>query len=118
MQRKEQRVVLLGSPLNQDEYMAAQPKRKATSRSSRSKLSKGPMRGTGPQAIAGSATTSTAPNEPRDPGQREHGSYHKADEPTAGLNPVDRTSSSKVDEIPSMMIRKTSQSRMTTTRCL
>ena len=86
MQPKEQRVELLESLPDQDEYQVAQPKRKTTSRGSSSELSKGPTGRTGPQAIARSVTTSTSTSESRDPGQRRHGSYQKADELTVGLH--------------------------------
>ena len=67
LQPKEQRVILLESPPDQEEYQVTQPKRKTTSKSSSSRLSKGPVGGTEPQAIAGSATTSMAPSEQQDP---------------------------------------------------
>ena len=93
MQRKEQKVILLEDLPDQDEYQMAQPKVRTSSRRSGSKLSKGPLEGTGPQAIAGTATTSTVAREPRGPGQRRHDSYQKADGPTDGEHTTDRTSS-------------------------
>ena len=55
MQRKEQKVKLLEDLPDQDEYEMAQPKVRASSRRSGSRLTKGPLGGTGPQAIAGTA---------------------------------------------------------------
>ena len=74
MQRKEQKVILLEYPPDQDEYMVAQPKVKTTSTRSSSKLSKGPVGRTGPQAIAGASTTSMVARELGGPGQRGHDS--------------------------------------------
>ena len=92
MQRKEQKVILLEDLPDQHEYQLAQPKGRASSRRSSSRLTKGPLGGTGPQAIAGTATTSTVLREPRVTGQRGHGSYQKADDPTGGEQTTDRTS--------------------------
>ena len=97
MQRKEQKVILLEDLPDQDEYEMAQPKGRTSSRRSSSKLAKGPLGGTGPQAIAGTATTSTVAREPRVTGQRGHDSYQKADGPTDGEQTIDRTSSVEVE---------------------
>jgi hypothetical protein len=51
---------------------------------------------TGPQAIAGAATSSSVASEPQDPGQRGLGSYQEADEPITALSVVHRTSSSDI----------------------
>ena len=97
MQRKEQKVILLEDLPNQDEYQMTQPKVGASSRRSSSKLAKGPLGGTGPQAIAGTATTSMVLREPRVTGQRGHDSYHQADGPTDGEQTIDRASSVGVE---------------------
>ena len=97
MQRKEQKVILLEDLPDQAEYQMAQPKGGASSRRSSSKLAKGPLGGTGPQAIAGTATTSTVLREPRVTGQRGGDSYHQADVPTDGEQTIDRTSSVEVE---------------------
>ena len=97
MQRKEQKVILLEDLPDQDDYPMAQPKVRTSSRRSGSKLSKGPLGGTGPQAIAGTATTSTVAREPRVTEQRGHDSYQKADGPTDGEQTIDRTSSVEVE---------------------
>ena len=93
MQRKEQKVTLLEDLPAQDEYEMAQPKVRTSSRRTGSKLTKGPLGGTGPQAIAGTATTSTVAREQRVTGKRGHDSYQKADGPTDGEHTTDRTSS-------------------------
>ena len=82
---------------DQDEYQMAQPKGRASSRRSGSKLTKGPLEGTGPQAIAGTATTSTVSREPRVTGRRGPDSYQEADDPTDGEQTIDRTSSVDVE---------------------
>ena len=97
MQRKEQKVILLEDLPDQHEYQIAQPKVGTSSRRSSSRLTKGPLGRTGPQAIAGTATTSTVLREPRVTGQRGHDSYHQADGPTDGEQTIDRTSSVEVE---------------------
>ena len=96
MQRKEQKVILLEDLPDQDEYEKAQPKVRTSSRRTSSRLTKGPLGGTGPQAIAGTATTSTVAREPRVTGQRGHDSYQKADGPTGDEQTTDRTSSGDI----------------------
>ena len=103
MQPKEQKVILLEDQPAQDEYLPAQdeyemaqPKVRTSSRRSGSKLSRGPLGRTGPQTIAGTATTLTVARELRGPGQRGHDSYQKADGPTEGEHPTDQTSSADI----------------------
>ena len=92
IQRREQRVILLEDLPDQHEYQIAQPKVGTSSRRSSSRLTKGPLGRTGPQAIAGTATTSTVLREPMGTGQRGQDSYPKADDPTGGEQTTDRTS--------------------------
>ena len=101
MQRKEQKVILLEDLPDRDEHERDQPKVRTSSRRTRSRLAKGPLGGTGPQAIARTATTSTVAREPRVAGQRGHDSYQKADGPADGEHTIDRTSSVEVESIPS-----------------
>ena len=118
MQQKEQKEILLDNPPNQEEYMVAQPKRKTASRRSSSRLSKRPVGRTEPQAIAGSAMTSPAASEPRDPGQGGQSCCQKADEPTAGRQGNDRATPCVCCEDPSAVTRmiRTKDSREQSTR--
>ena len=108
MQRKEQRVVLLESPPDQDQYIEAQPKRKTTSRRSGFKLSKEPRRSQGQrQPRRHPVNHGTLDNEDMT-ATRTRMSRRRASTPSIGhLVPT----SGNVDGIPSTTLRKTPQGR-------
>ena len=107
MQPKEQSVILLDSPPDQEEYQVARPGERQPAGVPDSRKDMWKERGR--RRTQGQRR----PRQEEGPGRRGLGSYQKADEPTTGLTEFGHLEPTlrEVHEIPSMALRLTPQGR-------